>query len=48
MASQPSLRLLTTPRAAAVAGVVFAVLFGAALILIRTKRPEGYRIRLSG
>lgn len=41
MASQPSLRLLTTPRAAALAGVVFALLFGAVLILIRTKMPEG-------
>ena len=37
MASQPSLRLLTTPRAAALAGV----LFGAVLVLIRTKMPEG-------
>ncbi len=35
MASQPSLRLLTTPRAAALAGVLFALLFGAVLILIR-------------
>lgn len=34
MASQPSLRLLTTPRAAALAGVLFALLFGAVLILI--------------
>ena len=41
MASRPSLRVLTTPRAAALAGVVFAVLFGAVLILIRTKMPEG-------
>jgi hypothetical protein len=32
---------LTTPRAAALAGVVFAVLFGAVLVLIRTKMPEG-------
>jgi len=39
--SQPGLHELTTPRAAAVAGVVFAVLFGAVLILIRTKMPEG-------
>jgi hypothetical protein len=30
-----------TPRAAAVAGVLFALLFGAALILIRVKMPEG-------
>ena len=41
MASQPSLRLLTRPRAALLAGVVFALLFGAMLILIRTKMPEG-------
>jgi hypothetical protein len=39
--SGPSLRQLTTPRAAALAGVVFALLFGAVLILIRTKMPEG-------
>jgi hypothetical protein len=32
---------LTTPRAAAVAGVLFAVLFGTALVLIRTALPEG-------
>jgi hypothetical protein len=41
MASQPSLRLLTTPRAAALAGVLFALLFGGVLILIGTKMPEG-------
>jgi hypothetical protein len=35
------LRRLTTPKAAAVAGVLFALLFGAALILIRTALPEG-------
>jgi hypothetical protein len=34
------LRQLTTPRAAALAGVLFALLFGAVLILIRTKMPE--------
>jgi hypothetical protein len=34
-------RRLSTPRAAALAGVVFAVLFGVALILIRTALPEG-------
>ena len=34
-------RRLTTPRAAAVAGVLFALLFGTALILIRTALPEG-------
>lgn len=32
---------MSTPRAAALAGVVFALLFGAALILIRTSLPEG-------
>ncbi|MEH3131698.1 MAG: hypothetical protein PGN27_17260 [Mycolicibacterium neoaurum] len=32
---------LTTPRVAAVAGVVFAVLFGTALVLIRLALPEG-------
>jgi hypothetical protein len=35
------LRGLSTPRAAAVAGVLFALLFGAALVLIRTALPEG-------
>src|SRR6516225_485667 len=39
--SGPSLRQLETPRAAALAGVVFAVLFSAVLILIRG--PEGLR-----
>ena len=33
--------ILTTPRAAALAGVLFAVLFGAAIILIRSSLPEG-------
>jgi hypothetical protein len=44
MSTQPSgpvPRQLSTPRAAAVAGVVFAILFGTTLILIRTKMPEG-------
>lgn len=36
-----TLKALTTPRAAALAGVLFAVLFGAAIILIRTSLPEG-------
>jgi hypothetical protein len=40
MSSKPSPRQLTTPRAAALAGVIFALLFGAALILIGTKMPE--------
>ena len=39
--SGPGLRRLTTPRAAALAGVVFTLLFGAVLILIRTNMPEG-------
>jgi hypothetical protein len=38
--SKPSPRPLTTPRAAAAAGVIFALLFGAVLILIGTKMPE--------
>jgi hypothetical protein len=40
-AAGPSLHQLTTPRAAVVAGVLFALLFGATLILIRVKMPEG-------
>ena len=35
------MRRLSTPRAAAVAGVLFAVLFGTALVLIRLALPEG-------
>lgn len=35
------LRQLSTPRAAALAGVIFALLFGTALVLIRLKMPEG-------
>lgn len=41
MSSRTGLRRLTTPRAAALAGVAFALLFGAVLILIRIKMPEG-------
>jgi len=37
----PALKNLSTPRAAAAAGVIFAVLFGIALILIRLALPEG-------
>lgn len=37
----PALRQLTTPRAAALAGVNFALLFGAILILIRVRMPDG-------
>jgi hypothetical protein len=40
-AAGPSLHQLTTPRAAAVAGILFGLLFGATLILIRVKMPEG-------
>jgi hypothetical protein len=40
-AAGPSLHQLTTPRAAAVAGILFAFLFGATIILIRLKMPEG-------
>jgi len=43
MAEQRSRTLhnLTTPRAAALAGVIFAVLFAATIILLRTSLPEG-------
>ncbi len=37
----PKAHPLTTPRAAALAGVLFGLLFGTALILIRTALPEG-------
>lgn len=36
-----SLHRLSTPRAAAAAGVLFAVLFGATIVLIRSSLPEG-------
>ncbi len=36
-----ALRQLSAPRAAGLAGVVFAVLFATVLILIRTRMPEG-------
>jgi hypothetical protein len=39
--AQRHLRILSTPRAAAFAGVLFAILFGTALVLIRTALPEG-------
>jgi hypothetical protein len=39
--TSPGLHRLSTPRAAAVAGVLFALLFAAALILIRTALPDG-------
>ena len=34
-------RRLTTPRAAAVAGILFAILYGASLVLIRLSMPTG-------
>jgi hypothetical protein len=37
----PTLRPLTTPRAAALAGVLFALLFGTTVFLIRHNMPEG-------
>ena len=40
-AAGPGLHQLTTPRAAALAGVLFAVLMGVTLILIRVRMPEG-------
>lgn len=36
----PRLRRLTTPRAAAVAGILFAVLFAASLVLVRSSIPD--------
>ena len=39
--NSPKPHPLTTPRAAALAGVLFGLLFGTALILIRTALPEG-------
>lgn len=44
MTSHPAdrhIRKLTTPRAAALAGVLFALLFGTALVMIRMSLPEG-------
>ncbi len=39
--TKPKPHPLTTPRAAAIAGVLFALLFGTCLILIRLALPEG-------
>ena len=39
----PHFHQLKTPRAAALAGVLFAVLFGAVIVLIRVRMPEGVR-----
>jgi hypothetical protein len=41
--AESTFRQLTTPRAAALAGVVFALLFGAVIILVRTRMPEGIK-----
>lgn len=38
---QLGLHQLSTPRAAALAGVLFALLFGTAIVLIRLRMPEG-------
>lgn len=38
---EPAPRQLSTPRAAPLAGVIFAALFGTTLILIRAEMPEG-------
>lgn len=40
------LHRLSTPRAAGLAGVLFALLFGAAMVLIRTSVPDGAPTRL--
>ena len=37
-------RRLTTPRAAAVAGILFALLFAASLVLLRVSIPEGLNV----
>jgi hypothetical protein len=39
-ADMPGLRSLTTPRAAAVAGVLFALLFAVSVVLLRTAIPQ--------
>jgi len=39
--TRPHLHQLKTPRAAALAGVLFALLFGAVIVLIRLRMPEG-------
>lgn len=38
--SLPRFRRLTTPRAAAVAGILFAVIFAASLVLVRSSIPD--------
>jgi hypothetical protein len=41
--STPHFHQLKTPRAAALAGVIFALLFGTVLVLIRLRMPEGVK-----
>ena len=41
--SDTHFRQLKTPRSAALAGVVFALLFGAVIVLIRLRMPEGMK-----
>ena len=41
--SATDFRQLKTPRAAALAGVLFALLFGAVIVLIRLRMPEGMK-----
>jgi hypothetical protein len=41
--SAPQFHQLKTPRAAALAGVIFALLFGSVLVLIRLRMPEGVK-----
>jgi hypothetical protein len=41
MSAERRLRSLTTPRAAALAGVAFALLFGAVLVVLRISLPAG-------
>jgi hypothetical protein len=41
--STTHLRQLKTPRAAALAGVLFALLFGTVIVLIRLRMPEGMK-----
>jgi len=43
MTKQAGVRQLKTPRAAAVAGVLFALLFGTVIVLIRMRMPEGMK-----
>jgi hypothetical protein len=40
---QPALHQLSTPRAAAVAGVLFAILFGTVIVLILSRMPGGLK-----